>query len=54
MIEVKEMTVKISVADSQKKYRKTKNAGLTAAEKKQLVRECVEKVLEILETKLER
>ena len=54
MIEVKELVVKIEIQDFSRNIQKEKSDVLNPVNKKQLINECVEKVLEILESKMER
>ena len=53
-IEIKELLVKITITDN-KSPKNTQNGGaLSSFNKEAIIKECVEKVLEILENKKER
>lgn len=52
-IEIKELIIKLTVSEKMP-FKQAVHAGLTPGEKKQLVNECVQKILEKLESKVER
>jgi hypothetical protein len=50
-IEIKELIIKVSVNKSINNPTSLKGAGLSSVEKKELIKECVEKVLEKIDLK---
>ena len=53
-LEIKELKIKINVVEKASAIKNIENQELSQSHKKEIVKECVDKVLEILESKLER